>query len=144
MSTAIAADAGGPGLAESVPVVVAVISRDRRTLVIRPRTDAGGPRWRFPGGKAEPGESPEETAVRETREETGLTVAASARLGARVHPDTGRHIVYIACTPVSGIAHVASRREIAEVAWIVRTPAALDAYLPDLYEPVRQHLAGAA
>jgi len=29
--------------------------------------------WDFPKGEAEPGESPLETAVRETREETGLT-----------------------------------------------------------------------
>ena len=34
----------------------------------------------FPGGKCEPGESPRECAVRECREETGLTVSAERLL----------------------------------------------------------------
>lgn len=35
----------------------------------------------LPGGKCEPGESPEETAVREFHEETGLTLRVCGRVG---------------------------------------------------------------
>lgn len=34
-------------------------------------TRGGNPSWRLPKGRLEPGETPEEAAVRETREETG-------------------------------------------------------------------------
>ncbi|GAA2254171.1 hypothetical protein GCM10010232_48920 [Streptomyces amakusaensis] len=118
--------------------VVAVISGRGQTLVIRPRTTTGGPRWRFPSGETEPGESLEQSAVRAAREETGLTVTAGERLGKRIR--TGRHLTYIACTPAGGTAYRASPREIAEVAWISREPAVLDSYLPGLHEPVRDHL----
>lgn len=35
------------------------------------------PRWKLPGGKKEPGETPEMTALREIRQETGLVLRES-------------------------------------------------------------------
>lgn len=43
----------------------------------RPITTAWGGFWEFPGGKIQPGESPEEAAIRECEEETGLKVTAA-------------------------------------------------------------------
>ncbi|KJY42126.1 hypothetical protein VR41_09270 [Streptomyces sp. NRRL B-1568] len=37
-------------------------------------------RWQFPGGDTDPGETPWETAVRETREETGIAFTGEPRL----------------------------------------------------------------
>lgn len=37
--------------------------------------------WEFPGGRIEPGETPEEAVIREYREETGFSVAVTAPLG---------------------------------------------------------------
>jgi 8-oxo-dGTP pyrophosphatase MutT (NUDIX family) len=120
-------------------VAAAVITYRGRVLLVRRRVAEGALSWQFPAGKREPGESAEDAAVRETWEETGLTVAAVSRLGERVHPLTGRTVAYVSCHLVEGTARVAAPDEIAEVAWCDR--AALTARVPDpLFPPVQDHL----
>jgi 8-oxo-dGTP diphosphatase len=66
-------------------VVGAAIVRDGRVLAAR-RTfpaDAAG-RWEFPGGKVEPGETPEAALVREVAEELGCTIAVTGWLPGEV------------------------------------------------------------
>jgi 8-oxo-dGTP diphosphatase len=54
-------------------VAVALIGEDRRVLLQRRRSTAmHGGLWEFPGGKLEPGETPEIAALRETEEELGI------------------------------------------------------------------------
>ncbi|GGX40359.1 NUDIX hydrolase [Streptomyces noursei] len=123
------------------PVAAAVIVRDGRVLLVRRAVEEGDLRWQFPAGKVEAGESPEQAAVRETLEETGLTVEAVKVLGDRVHPKTGRLMHYVACSPISGEAYVADEEELAEVAWVAHAEI-LD-YVPyGLFEPVQEYLDG--
>jgi 8-oxo-dGTP diphosphatase len=126
---------------DRAPVAAAVIVDDGRVLLVRRRVEEGRLSWQFPAGKVEPGESSSKAAVRETLEEAGLAVRAVGSLGERVHPDTGRTMLYVACEIVGGTASVADEEEITEVAWCDR--AALAAYVQyPLYGPVQAYLDG--
>ncbi|WFB07610.1 (deoxy)nucleoside triphosphate pyrophosphohydrolase [Streptomyces sp. LX-29] len=66
----------------TVRVVVggAVFDRGRLLAARRSAPPELAGRWELPGGKAEPGETPEETLVRELREELGIEVEPLERL----------------------------------------------------------------
>jgi 8-oxo-dGTP diphosphatase len=106
---------------ERAPIAAAVIVADARVLLVRRRIAEGRLSWQFPAGEVEAGESAEDAAVREAYEETGLTVAAAKRLGERVHPATGRTMIYIACDVLAGTPHVGDEEDLADVAWSDRT-----------------------
>ena len=57
-------------------VAAAVVERDGRVMLCQRRPGVHNAlKWEFPGGKLEPGESPEAALARELREELGLDVA---------------------------------------------------------------------
>lgn len=63
---------------------VVVDDRDdgrRWVLLIARRNAAGQPQWTLPKGGIEEGETPEEAALREVREETGYTADTHGELG---------------------------------------------------------------
>ena len=65
------------------PIVAAgcLVQEDGQVLLVRRAVEPGLGKWGLPAGYAEAGERPEETAVRETLEETGLQVAIDEFLG---------------------------------------------------------------
>ena len=128
-----------PNTDERPAIAAAIIVNDGQVLMVRRRVKEGQLSWQFPAGEVEAGESANEAAVRETLEETGLTVRAAGSLGERVHPNTGRTMLYVACDVVEGTARVADEEELAEVAWCDR--ATLTAYVPyPFFGPVQEHL----
>ena len=62
-------------------VVAGILKHAGRILICRRRADQPHAlKWEFPGGKIEPGESPQAALVRELREELGIECGAAAEL----------------------------------------------------------------
>ncbi|GAB2928043.1 NUDIX hydrolase [Streptomyces sp. NPDC090126] len=120
-------------------IAAAIVVNEGRVLMVRRRVREGQLSWQFPAGEVEPGEAREDAAVRETQEETGLTVAAVKLLGERVHPKTGRLMSYTACEVLGGTAYVADTEELAELAWVAHGE--IPEFVPyGLFEPVQDYL----
>jgi 8-oxo-dGTP diphosphatase len=72
---------GQPPLADRKLVLVAAVAMvdvDGRVLIAqRPAGKSMAGLWEFPGGKVDPGETPEEALVRELREELGVETTGS-------------------------------------------------------------------
>ncbi|MEW1551800.1 NUDIX hydrolase [Streptomyces tsukubensis] len=115
-------------------VAAAVIVHHRCVLLVRRTRTEPGLHWALPAGKPEPGETAQDAAVRETWEETGLKVTAGRVLGDRVHPGTGWHIHYVACTPEPGTGLIRPDTfEIQEAAWVPYGE--LHHYVPQGFDP---------
>ncbi len=67
--------------AEPPTLAAAVVLLDGHRGVLLIRQNYGEELWGIPGGAVEPGESPQEAAVREAREETGLGVELEYLVG---------------------------------------------------------------
>jgi ADP-ribose pyrophosphatase YjhB (NUDIX family) len=109
------------------PCAGALVMRDGKLLLMRRAHEPWPGRWDIPGGFCDVDEHPAQTAVRETREETGLDVEITGFLGMWLdrYPDpagteeAGTTLnVYYHAVPVAGsVAGEADPAEAAEVAW---------------------------
>jgi 8-oxo-dGTP diphosphatase len=120
-------------------IAAAVIAHKGKVLLVKRRVKEGALSWQFPAGEIESGESPEEAAARETIEETGLNVTPTHILGERVHPNTGRTMIYVACDVIDGNAALVDDDELEEFVWSSHTQ--LTEYVPyGFFPPVQAHL----
>lgn len=126
-------------ITEKPGISAAIIVSDGKVLMVRRAVSEGELMWQFPAGGIEAGEGAEEAAVRETLEETGLTVKAIRLLGERIHPKTGRAMSYTACEVVDGEARVADDEELDAVAWVAHSEIA-DHVPYGLFGPVQAYL----
>jgi 8-oxo-dGTP diphosphatase len=99
---------------------VALIDPDGRVLLAqRPAGKAMAGLWEFPGGKVEPGETPETALIRELHEELGIDTWASClaplTFASHSYPDFHLLMPVFACRRWSGTAR---GREGQALAWV--------------------------
>lgn len=69
-----------------IKVVAAIINLDGQYLIARRKEDKkNGGLWEFPGGKIEPGESPEDALAREIKEELNVDIEVGEFFDADIH-----------------------------------------------------------
>jgi len=107
---------------------VALVDADGRVLLAqRPAGKPLAGLWEFPGGKVNPGETPETALIRELAEELGIDVAASClapfTFASYTYPDFHLLMPLYICRKWSGIP---AAREGQRLAWV--RPARLGDY----------------
>ena len=98
-----------------------IIVKDEQVLLLRRRNVHGAGSWSTPGGHLDFGESPEECAVREAKEETGVDVT-DVRFKAvtnDVFEAEGKHYItlWMEGRYVAGEPRINAAYEMAEVGW---------------------------
>ena len=86
------------------PKVVAgtLFTIDKRVVLLRRGVEPGIGRWVFPGGYVDRGESVQDAAVRETKEESRLDIRLGSLLGVYSYPRSPNVIVVYAAEVIGG------------------------------------------
>ena len=132
------APAGKPQ--QPAPVVCAgAVIRDAggRLLLIRRGHEPSRGLWSVPGGRVEAGETPEQAAVREVREETGLDVVVGRLLGS---VEIGEFLVHDFAAEVVG-GELRAGDDAEDVRWCSFEDAGLLPLTPGLLDALHRMLA---
>lgn len=107
----------------------AFVREGRLLLARRPDGDARAGSWELPGGKVEPGETPEAALAREWREELGVDVVLSEPLAFACGAPDGRHVTLLVFR-VRALRGEPAALGVAELRWATPAEAARLDLLP--------------
>ena len=122
----------GPAPYLGVGTMVTVVRADGHVLLMRRREDG---HWAFPGGFSDLGENVAQTAIREVREETGLTIVPERIIGVYSSPnmshtyangDRVQNVGVLFRGRIEGDWQAVETEEAGALAWVA--PEALTAY----------------
>lgn len=119
----------------------ALVDADGRVLIAqRPQGKPMAGLWEFPGGKVESGERPEQTLIRELKEELGITVneacLAPLTFASHGYPDFHLLMPLYVCRRWDGTV---TAREAQQLAW-VKPNKLRDYEMPPADVPLISHL----
>ncbi|GEM_PF-297662 len=121
--------------------VAAVIRKGDQVLLIRRKNVHGAGSWSTPGGHLDFGETPEQCAMREVREEAGveITHVRFRAITNDVFEAFGKHYItiWMESEYLSGEPHVAADYEVAKIGWF-----AWDALPEPLFLPFKNLVSG--
>lgn len=113
---AVCAGCGFVFYLNSKVVAGTIVEENGRLLLIRRNGDPSKGKWTFPGGFVDWGEAVTSAAVRETLEETGLTVDLGGLVG--VYSYSGAPVVIVVYRGRVVGGALKANHEVAEAAWL--------------------------
>jgi 8-oxo-dGTP diphosphatase len=116
-----------------------IITRDNQVLLMKRKGPHGAGTWSPPGGHLDYGESPEQCAAREAKEEVGVE-ARDLRFRAvtnDVFEESGRHYItlWLEAGSFSGEPAIIAGKEVEEIGWF-----AWDALPQPLFLPLENYV----
>jgi 8-oxo-dGTP diphosphatase len=118
-----------------------VVTREKQVLLLKRKNVHGSGSWSTPGGHLEYGETPEECALREVMEETGVRIGEPRFIGITndVFEEYGKHYItiWMVADVKEGSITIGAPYEMSEVGWFD-----WDRLPEPLFLPLKQLLSG--
>jgi 8-oxo-dGTP diphosphatase len=133
------------GVGVVTTVVAAVIEREGVVLVGQRKPGGNHPlKWEFPGGKVEPGETPEDAVIRELTEELGIHARIEGEITRYEYEYPGRSRILLIFYRVVEFDGEPRNLDFAQLKWVRRERLRDLDFLDGDVDFVRQYFSGPA
>ena len=102
-----------------ITVVAAAIERDGLILIGQRKSTAHHPlKWEFPGGKVDPGETPETALIRELAEELSIEASIAGEIARYEYRYPGKEAILLVFYRVTEFRGEPVNRAFEKIAWV--------------------------